>query len=117
MRILAFGPECSRVSKRPLVCLAIPGTIVEVILESHRNGLFDVAGVRRVDFGRLDFALSKTASGIPLTTVRTLPMLGEAQAAREEVRGYGPGERGDDQPLAPGERARPHLLSARRGAA
>jgi len=93
------------------VCLAIPGKILEVSPESPRAALVDVAGVRRrVDLGLLEdekpgpgdwvlihvgFALSKISEEDALEQMRILRMLGEDQAAMEEVRGYGLGEGGD----------------------
>ena len=90
------------------MCLAIPGKILEVIPESHRAALVDIAGVRRrVDLGLLEeekpgpgdwvlihvgFALSKTSEDDALEQMRIIRMLGEEQAAMEEVRGYGLGE-------------------------
>lgn len=88
------------------MCLAIPGKILELIPES--TALVDVAGVRRrVDLTLLEeekpgpgewvlihvgFALSKISEEDALEQMRTIRMLGEEQAAMEEVRGYGLGE-------------------------
>lgn len=90
------------------MCLAIPGKILEISPESPRAALVDVAGVRRrVDLGlvqdneprpgdwvliHVGFALSKISEEDALDQMRTLMMLGEQQAAMEEVRGYGLGE-------------------------
>jgi hydrogenase expression/formation protein HypC len=90
------------------VCLAIPGKIVELIPESERLALVEVAGVRRrVDLGLLEeqkpapgdwvlihvgFALSKISEEDALEQMRILRALGEDRAAMEEVRGYGLGE-------------------------
>jgi hydrogenase expression/formation protein HypC len=90
------------------VCLAIPGKIVKIAPESERIGLVDVGGVRRrVDLGLLEddkpgpgdwvlihvgFALSKISEEDALDQLRILRVLGEDQAALEEVRGYGLGE-------------------------
>ena len=90
------------------MCLAIPGKIVELLPESHRSALVDVAGVRRrVDLGLIEeekpvpgdwvlihvgFALSKISEEDALDQMRILQMLGEDRAAMEEVRGYGLGE-------------------------
>ena len=90
------------------MCLAIPGRILEVLPESERLALVDVAGVRRrVDLGLLEeerpgpgdwvlihvgFALSKISEEDALDQMRMLGLLGEDRAAMEEVRGYGIGE-------------------------
>jgi hydrogenase expression/formation protein HypC len=90
------------------VCLAIPGKIVELIPESERLALVEVAGVRRrVDLGLLEeekpaagdwvlihvgFALSKISEEDALDQMRILRALGEDRAAMEEVQGYGLGE-------------------------
>jgi hydrogenase expression/formation protein HypC len=90
------------------MCLAIPGKIVEVIQGSPTLGTIEVAGVRRkVDLGLLQddmpkagewvlihvgFAMSKISEADALDQMRTLAMLGEAEQAMQEVRGYGLGE-------------------------
>jgi hydrogenase expression/formation protein HypC len=90
------------------VCLAIPGKILEVLSESERLALVDVAGLRRrVDLGLLEdekpgpgdwvlihvgFALSKISEVDALDQMRILRVLGEDRAAMEEVQGYGLGE-------------------------
>jgi len=86
------------------MCLAIPGKIVELYGEEPPLALVDVAGVRRrVDLGLLEerpalgewvlihvgFAMSKISEADALEQMRTLRVLGEAEAALEEVRGYG----------------------------
>ena len=89
------------------MCLAIPGKILE-LLPDHPLALVDVAGVRRkVDLALLadedprpgdwvlihvGFALSKISEQDSLEQMRTLEVLGEQQAAMDEVRGYGLGE-------------------------
>ena len=89
------------------MCLAIPGKIVELIPESDRLALVDVAGVRRrVDLALIEeekpspgdwvlihvgFALSKVSEEDALDQMRTLRLLGEDRAAVNEVRGYGLG--------------------------
>jgi hydrogenase expression/formation protein HypC len=94
--------------RRLQVCLAIPGRILEITPESERIGLVDVGGVRRrVDLSLLEdekpgpgdwvlihvgFALSKISEQDALDQMRILRVLGEDQAAMEEVRGYGLGE-------------------------
>jgi hydrogenase expression/formation protein HypC len=86
------------------MCLAIPGKIVEVSGEDFDSALVDVAGVRRrVDLGLLQdnrpkpgdwvlihvgFAMSKIGEKEAQDQMRTLAMLGEQQAAMEEVSGY-----------------------------
>ena len=97
------------------MCLAIPGKILEISSENQRAALVDVAGVRlRVDLALVEddeprpgdwvlihvgFALSKISKEDALDQMRTLTMLGERQAAMDEVRGYGLGEApGPDEP-------------------
>ena len=86
------------------MCLAIPGKIIEVSEQDHDSALVDVVGVRRrVDLGLLQdnrpkpgdwvlihvgFAMSKISEEEALDQMRTLTMLGEQQAAMEEVSGY-----------------------------
>ncbi|HEY0705047.1 MAG TPA: HypC/HybG/HupF family hydrogenase formation chaperone [Candidatus Acidoferrales bacterium] len=90
------------------MCLAIPGKIVEIAADNANSALVDVVGMRRrVDLGLLEddkpvpgdwvlihvgFAMSKISETDALDQLRTLEMLGESQAAVEEVRGYGLGE-------------------------
>jgi hydrogenase expression/formation protein HypC len=90
------------------MCLAIPGKIIELTSEGEPLGVVDVGGVRRrVNLGLLDeekpgpgdwvlihvgFALSKISEEDALDQMRILRILGEDQAAMEEVRGYGLGE-------------------------
>jgi hydrogenase expression/formation protein HypC len=87
------------------VCLAIPGKIIELDLLNPSQALVDVVGVRRkVDLGLLQdeppvpgdwvlihvgFAMSKISEADAADQMRTLNMLGEVDAAMEEVRGYG----------------------------
>jgi hydrogenase expression/formation protein HypC len=87
------------------VCLAIPGKIVEMDAQNPQLALVDVVGVRRkVDLGLLQddspvpgdwvlihvgFAMSKISEADAADQMRTLAMLGEAEAAMQEVRGYG----------------------------
>ena len=87
------------------MCLAIPGKIIEVIPDQPHLAVVDVTGVRRrVDLDLLvddppvpgdwvlihvGFAMSKISEEDATEQMRTLAMLGEAQAAMEEVRGYG----------------------------
>ena len=87
------------------MCLAIPGRIVALDAQNSNQALVDVVGVRRkVDLGLLQdeppvpgdwvlihvgFAMSKISEVDALDQMRTLTMLGEAEAAMQEVRGYG----------------------------
>ena len=87
------------------MCLAIPGQIVELFLDQPNAALIDVVGVRRkVDLGLLQddmpvrgdwvlihvgFAMSKISEKDAIDQMRTLRMLGEAEAAMQEVEGYG----------------------------
>jgi|SRR5580700_11123173 hydrogenase expression/formation protein HypC len=86
------------------MCLAIPGKIVEMSAAEPEYAVVDVVGVRRrVDLGLLQedrpkvndwvlihvgFAMSKISEEDALDQMRTLTMLGEQQAAIEEVTGY-----------------------------
>jgi hydrogenase expression/formation protein HypC len=90
------------------MCLAIPGKVLEIASDNPRSALVDVVGMRRrVDLGLLDddrpvpgdwvlihvgFAMSKISEADALDQMRTLEMLGESEAAVQEVRGYGLGE-------------------------
>src|ERR1700675_1895645 len=83
--------------------LAIPGKIIEITADATHTAVVDVVGVRRkVDLGLLEddaakpgdwvlihvgFAMSKISEQDALDQMRTLEMLGEAQAAMQEVRG------------------------------
>ncbi len=87
------------------MCLAIPGKIVEILGDSGDAAVVEVAGVRRrVDLGLLQedrpqpgdwvlihvgFAMSKISEQDALDQMQTLRLLGESEAALEEVRGYG----------------------------
>jgi hydrogenase expression/formation protein HypC len=87
------------------MCLAIPGQVVELYPDQPNAALIDVVGVRRkVDLGLLQdnlpvkgdwvlihvgFAMSKISEEDALDQMRTLRMLGEAEAAMQEVQGYG----------------------------
>jgi hydrogenase expression/formation protein HypC len=90
------------------MCLAIPAKIVELFPEEQNRALVEVVGVRRhIDTGLLaddppktgdwvlihvGFAMSKISEAQALDQIQTLTMLGEQQAAIEEVQGYGLGE-------------------------
>jgi hydrogenase expression/formation protein HypC len=87
------------------MCLAIPGKIVELLTEPARLALVEVTGVRRrVDLGLLEddmpavgdwvlihvgFAMSRISEREAEDQMRMLAVLGEDEAAMEEVRGYG----------------------------
>jgi hydrogenase expression/formation protein HypC len=87
------------------MCLAIPGKVVELIPDLPNQAIVEVTGVRRrVDLGLLQddmagpgdwvlihvgFAMSKISAEGAEEQMRMLRMLGEDQAAMEEVRGYG----------------------------
>jgi hydrogenase expression/formation protein HypC len=87
------------------MCLAIPGKIVELVSQSPPLALVEVTGVRRrVDLGLLQdelpgvgdwvlihvgFAMSKISERDADEQMRILRLLGEDQAAMDEVRGYG----------------------------
>jgi len=87
------------------MCLAIPGKIVELVSELPNLGVVEVTGVRRrVDLGLLQddppgvgdwvlihvgFAMSRISEPEAEDQMRILRVLGEDQAAMEEVRGYG----------------------------
>jgi hydrogenase expression/formation protein HypC len=96
------------------VCLAIPGKIVELDSQNALMALVEVVGVRRkVDLGLLQdeppvpgdwvlihvgFAMSKISEADAEDQLRTLMLLGETEAAMQEVRGYGLDEEGQQQP-------------------
>jgi hydrogenase expression/formation protein HypC len=87
------------------MCLAIPGKIVELISDLPHQAIVEVTGVRRrVDLGLLEddmpgagdwvlihvgFAMSRISESGAQEQMQMLKMLGEDQAAMEEVRGYG----------------------------
>lgn len=86
------------------MCLAIPGKIVELVPEAPHLALVEVTGVRRrVDLGLLEeqaavgdwvlihvgFAMSRISEREAAEQMRTLAILGEDEAAMQEVRGYG----------------------------
>jgi hydrogenase expression/formation protein HypC len=84
------------------MCLAIPAKIVELFPEEEHRALVDVVGVRRqIDTSLLEpdppkqgdwvlihvgFAMSKISEEDALAQIRTLTVLGEKEAASEEVR-------------------------------
>jgi hydrogenase expression/formation protein HypC len=87
------------------MCLAIPGKVVAFDSQDTRLAVVDVVGVRRkVDLGLLQeesvqpgdwvlihvgFAMSKISETDAADQMRTLALLGEHDAAMQEVRGYG----------------------------
>ena len=87
------------------MCLAIPGRIVELITDPALLAVVEVTGVRRrVDLGLLQddmptvgdwvlihvgFAMSRISEREAADQMRMLAVLGEDEAAMEEVRGYG----------------------------
>jgi len=87
------------------MCLAIPAKVVELFPGEQNRALVDVVGVRRhIDTGLLQddppkagdwvlihvgFAMSKISEEDAIDQIRTLTMLGENDAAMEEVKGYG----------------------------
>jgi hydrogenase expression/formation protein HypC len=89
------------------MCLAIPGQILELIPGPPLLAVVDVTGVRRkVDLGLLvdenpvpgdwvlihvGFAMSKISEQGAHQQMQMLRMLGEDEAAMEEVSGYGQG--------------------------
>jgi hydrogenase expression/formation protein HypC len=90
------------------MCLAIPAKVVELFPEEQNRALVEVVGVRRsIDTGLLaddppktgdwvlihvGFAMSKISEEQALDQIQTLTMLGEQEAAMQEVEGYGLGE-------------------------
>lgn len=87
------------------MCLAIPAKIVEISAENRDLALVEVAGVRRtVDLRLLQddpvapgdwvlihvgFAMSKISEQDAIEQMETLRLLGEAEGAVQEIRGYG----------------------------
>jgi hydrogenase expression/formation protein HypC len=93
------------------MCLAIPGKIIEISPDNPDSALVDVVSVRRrVDLGLLQddrpvpgdwvlihvgFAMSKISEQDAIDQMNTLRMLGESEAAMQEIEGYGLGEKGE----------------------
>jgi hydrogenase expression/formation protein HypC len=87
------------------MCLAIPGQIVSLLPDPPHQAMVAVSGVRRrVDLGLLiddmpgpgdwvlihvGFAMSRIGAAQAEEQMRLLRLLGESEAAMEEVRGYG----------------------------
>ena len=96
------------------MCLAIPGRVIEISPDNPDQALVDVVSVRRrVDLGLLQddrpqpgdwvlihvgFAMSKISEQDAHDQMQTLRMLGESEAALQEVQGYGLGVDNDSQP-------------------
>src|SRR5271170_6729953 len=96
------------------MCLAIPGKIVTLLEEQRDVAVVEVLGVRRrVDLGLLEddkpvtgdwvlihvgFAMSKISEQDAIDQMRTLAMLGETEAALQEVQGYGLHDQDDKHP-------------------
>lgn len=92
------------------MCLAIPARVIELAADESGRALVEVVGVRRhVDTALLaddpprsgdwvlvhvGFAMSKISEEQALDQLRTLALLGEDQAVREEMEGYGSAESG-----------------------
>jgi hydrogenase expression/formation protein HypC len=93
------------------MCLAIPGKIVSLVPDEPHLGVVEVTGVRRrVDLGLLldnmpkvgdwvlihvGFAMSKISEQDAIEQMQLLTMLGEGEAAMDEVRGYGIDDAGE----------------------
>ena len=102
-----------KAEKEAAMCLAIPGQVVELFPDHPTKAMIDVVGVRRrVDLGLLldnppvkgdwvlihvGFAMSKISEEDALDTMRVLRELGEAEAAMQEVEGYGLGNLGSEK--------------------
>ena len=87
------------------MCLAISGKIVSLVPDEPHLGIVEVTGVRRrVDLGLLiedmpkigdwvlihvGFAMSKISEQDAVEQMQLLTILGEGEAAMDEVRGYG----------------------------
>jgi len=96
------------------MCLAIPGKIIEISAENPDTAVVDVVSVRRkVDLGLLQddrpqpgdwvlihvgFAMSKISEQDAHDQMQTLRILGEAEAAMQEVEGYGLPDASDSDP-------------------
>jgi hydrogenase expression/formation protein HypC len=94
------------------MCLAIPAKIVELFPTEERRAIVDVGGVRRqIETGLLDddppregdwvlihvgFAMTKISEEQALDQLEALALLGEQEAALEEVSGYASGESGNE---------------------
>jgi hydrogenase expression/formation protein HypC len=101
------------------MCLAIPGKIVTLADDPAHTALVDVLGVRRrvdvslvepdgIDAGdwvliHVGFAMSKIREQDAFDQMRMLSVLGETEAAAEEVQGY----IAENADLQPKERSSP----------
>lgn len=90
------------------MCLAIPGKIIEAVTDRTDFAVVDVCGVRRrVNIGLLEnegvrpgdwvlihvgFAMSKIGEAQANDQIKMLTLLGESEAAIQEIEGYGFGE-------------------------
>jgi hydrogenase expression/formation protein HypC len=93
------------------MCLAIPGKIVSLVPDEPHLGVVEVTGVRRrVDLGLLiedppkvgdwvlihvGFAMSKISERDAVEQMQLLTILGEGEAAMDEIRGYGMHDAGE----------------------
>lgn len=93
------------------MCLAIPGKIVSLVPDEPHLGVVEVTGVRRrVDLGLLvedmpsvgdwvlihvGFAMSRISEQDAAEQMQLLTVLGDNEAAMDEVRGYGLEETGE----------------------
>jgi hydrogenase expression/formation protein HypC len=91
------------------MCLAIPGKLIELPAERPQFAIVEVAGVRRqvnidllseepLESGdwvliHVGFAMSKISEAGAAEQNRLLAMLGEDEAAMEEIEGYDFGQR------------------------
>jgi hydrogenase expression/formation protein HypC len=87
------------------MCLAIPAKVIELSADDPTRALIEVVGVRRhIDTGLLQddpprsgdwvlvhvgFAMSKISEEQALDQLRMLSLMGEDEAALDEVKGYG----------------------------
>lgn len=90
------------------MCLAIPGKIVELLDDNQGSAIVDVVGVRRrIDLALLEndppgigewvlihvgFAMSRISEAQAREQMRILEVLGENEAAMQEIQGYGDGD-------------------------
>jgi len=103
------------------MCLAIPGKIIEILDDDRNAAIVEVIGVRRrVDLGLLEddkpvtgdwvlihvgFAMSKVSEQDAIDQMKTLALLGETEAALQEVKGYGVAEPPDSNRSEPSQKA------------
>jgi hydrogenase expression/formation protein HypC len=110
------------------MCLAIPGKIVSLVPDEPHLGVVEVTGVRRrFDLGLLledppkvgdwvlihvGFAMSRISEQDAVEQMQLLTLLGEGEAAMDEVRGYGLDEAGEFRSTEKGgggEKRRPRI--------